>query len=206
VALERKLDAAPALVAQVPRSQQTALYRWRENLTSSGRLRQLAWHRYNGVRLHQGIGYVDSVAFAVPRLSEAHSCPVPARRPCASSPPCLCAAPASVGAAGFRFPPDVIVLAVGWYLRFGLSYRDVGGSYLCGPGQASADFCVVGLVAGPELGVGVKGARGFGRCPVSGRERGGAVASLAAGRVFGGLPAVARLGPPRFGPRREAGG
>jgi transposase-like protein len=27
--------------------------------------------------------------------------------------------------AGFRFPPEVIVLAVGWYLRFGLSYRDV---------------------------------------------------------------------------------
>jgi transposase-like protein len=27
--------------------------------------------------------------------------------------------------AGFRFPPDVIVLAVSWYLRFGLSYRDV---------------------------------------------------------------------------------
>src|SRR5215203_5193644 len=27
--------------------------------------------------------------------------------------------------AGFRFPPDVIVLAVCWYLRFGLSYRDV---------------------------------------------------------------------------------
>jgi len=26
---------------------------------------------------------------------------------------------------GFRFPPDVIVLAVSWYLRFGLSYRDV---------------------------------------------------------------------------------
>jgi len=26
---------------------------------------------------------------------------------------------------GFRFPPDVIVLAVRWYLRFGLSYRDV---------------------------------------------------------------------------------
>ena len=26
---------------------------------------------------------------------------------------------------GFRFPPDVIVLAVGWYLRFGLSYRDI---------------------------------------------------------------------------------
>ena len=27
--------------------------------------------------------------------------------------------------AGFRFPPDVIVLAVRWYLCFGLSYRDV---------------------------------------------------------------------------------
>jgi hypothetical protein len=28
---------------------------------------------------------------------------------------------------GFRFPPDVIVLTVRWYLRFGLSYRDVEG-------------------------------------------------------------------------------
>jgi transposase-like protein len=27
--------------------------------------------------------------------------------------------------ASFRFPPDVIILAVRWYLRFGLSYRDV---------------------------------------------------------------------------------
>jgi transposase, IS6 family len=27
--------------------------------------------------------------------------------------------------AGFRFPPDVIMLAVRWYLRYGLSYRDV---------------------------------------------------------------------------------
>jgi transposase-like protein len=27
--------------------------------------------------------------------------------------------------AGYRFPPDVITLAVRWYLRFGLSYRDV---------------------------------------------------------------------------------
>jgi transposase-like protein len=26
---------------------------------------------------------------------------------------------------GFRFPPDVIVLAVRWYLRFALSYRDL---------------------------------------------------------------------------------
>ena len=27
--------------------------------------------------------------------------------------------------AGFRFPTDVIVIAVRWYLRYGLSYRDV---------------------------------------------------------------------------------
>jgi IS6 family transposase len=29
------------------------------------------------------------------------------------------------GFVGFRFPPEVIILAVRWYLRFGLSYRDV---------------------------------------------------------------------------------
>jgi transposase, IS6 family len=29
------------------------------------------------------------------------------------------------GFAGFRSPPEVITLAVRWYLRFGLSYRDV---------------------------------------------------------------------------------
>jgi transposase-like protein len=29
------------------------------------------------------------------------------------------------GFAGFRFPPEVIMVAVRWYLRFGLSYRDV---------------------------------------------------------------------------------
>jgi transposase, IS6 family len=35
-------------------------------------------------------------------------------------------APASRSAfVGFRFPSDVIVVAVRWYLRFGLSYRDV---------------------------------------------------------------------------------
>jgi transposase, IS6 family len=37
-----------------------------------------------------------------------------------------CPAPIAWSAfAGFCFPPDVIVLAVRWYLRFGLSYRDV---------------------------------------------------------------------------------
>jgi transposase, IS6 family len=34
-------------------------------------------------------------------------------------------APRSAAFAGFRFAPDVIVLAVRRYLRFGLSYRDV---------------------------------------------------------------------------------
>ncbi len=33
--------------------------------------------------------------------------------------------PASSAFTGYRFPPDVITLAVRWYLRFGLSYRDV---------------------------------------------------------------------------------
>jgi transposase, IS6 family len=34
------------------------------------------------------------------------------------------AAPSSAFA-GFRFPPEIIVLALRWYLRYGLSYRDV---------------------------------------------------------------------------------
>ena len=29
------------------------------------------------------------------------------------------------GFAGFRFPPEVITVAVRWYLRFNLSYRDI---------------------------------------------------------------------------------
>lgn len=33
--------------------------------------------------------------------------------------------PAHSAFAGFRFPTEVIVLAVRWYLRYGLSYRDV---------------------------------------------------------------------------------
>jgi transposase-like protein len=36
-----------------------------------------------------------------------------------------CPLPVSRSAfAGFRFPPEVIVVAVRWYLRYGLSYRD----------------------------------------------------------------------------------
>ncbi|WP_203923900.1 IS6 family transposase, partial [Rugosimonospora africana] len=33
--------------------------------------------------------------------------------------------PARSAFAGFRFPPEAIVVAVRWYLRFNLSYRDV---------------------------------------------------------------------------------
>jgi transposase-like protein len=33
--------------------------------------------------------------------------------------------PASPSFAGFRFPPDVVLLAVRRYIRYGLSYRDV---------------------------------------------------------------------------------
>ncbi|MDQ6948159.1 MAG: hypothetical protein M3256_18300 [Actinomycetota bacterium] len=29
------------------------------------------------------------------------------------------------GFAGFRFPAEIIMLAVRWYLRYGLSYRDL---------------------------------------------------------------------------------
>src|SRR3954470_20837078 len=33
--------------------------------------------------------------------------------------------PAASAFVGFRFPPAVILLAVRWYLRYGLSYRDL---------------------------------------------------------------------------------
>jgi transposase, IS6 family len=35
------------------------------------------------------------------------------------------AAPPRSSFTGFRFPPEVILLAVRWYLRYSLSYRDV---------------------------------------------------------------------------------
>jgi transposase-like protein len=40
---------------------------------------------------------------------------------------CRCRFTATTGTpfAGYRFPPDVIALAVRWYLRFRLSYADV---------------------------------------------------------------------------------
>jgi transposase-like protein len=39
------------------------------------------------------------------------------RRPCRPFP--------ASAFAGYRFPPEVLVVAVRWYLRYGLSYRDV---------------------------------------------------------------------------------
>ena len=33
--------------------------------------------------------------------------------------------PLVTGFAGFRFPPEIILLVVRWYLRYGLSYRDL---------------------------------------------------------------------------------
>ena len=42
-----------------------------------------------------------------------------------SATPCRPWSPARSACAGFRFPAEVIVVAVRWYLRYGLSYRDV---------------------------------------------------------------------------------
>ena len=39
----------------------------------------------------------------------------------------------SSGFAGFRFPPEVILLAVRRYLRFGLSYRDLAELLVSAP-------------------------------------------------------------------------
>jgi len=38
---------------------------------------------------------------------------------------CRSWSPPTSAFAGYRFPPDVIVVAIRWYLRFNLSYRDV---------------------------------------------------------------------------------
>jgi hypothetical protein len=46
--------------------------------------------------------------------------------------------------AGFRFPPDVIVLAVRWYLRLGLSYRDVEDCSSSGASKSITSRCIGG--------------------------------------------------------------
>jgi hypothetical protein len=43
---------------------------------------------------------------------------------------------------GFRFPPEVITVAVRWYLRYGLSYRDVKS---CWPSAASRSTTLRGV-------------------------------------------------------------
>jgi hypothetical protein len=58
-----------------------------------------------------------AVAFATTALSS-ETADMRMRRPPPAPVPCSTFS-------GFRFPPDVIVIAVRWYLRFGLSYRDV---------------------------------------------------------------------------------
>jgi IS6 family transposase len=66
-------------------------------------------------RAAPGRGLIGTVALADDVLGQAglmRRCP--ARVPVPRS-----------GFAGFRFPPDVIMIAVRWYLRYGLSYRDV---------------------------------------------------------------------------------
>ena len=52
--------------------------------------------------------------------------------------PCL---PPKSAFAGFRFPPEVIMIAVRWYLRFNLSYRDV--EELLGERGVEADHVTV---------------------------------------------------------------
>jgi hypothetical protein len=52
---------------------------------------------------------------------------------------------------GFRFPPDVITVAVRWYLRYGLSYRDVE--------ELLAERCMHTMNATPPSGPPLRAAR-----------------------------------------------
>jgi transposase-like protein len=49
--------------------------------------------------------------------------------------------------AGFRFPPEVIMVAVRWYLRFGLSYRDRG----CSSSMRIISECATSHAGDPRL-------------------------------------------------------
>ena len=68
---------------------------------------------------------------------------------------------------GFRYPPEVIVLAVRWYLRYGLSYRDVE-ELLVERGIEVDHVTVFGTVA-----LGRRVPRGSEQRPVSGSDRAG---------------------------------
>jgi hypothetical protein len=65
--------------------------------------------------------------------------------------------------AGFRFPPEVIVVAVRWYLRFDLSYRDVEEVLIERAGEVDPRQCL-------PLGAALHAAPGRGRptVPASG--------------------------------------
>jgi len=45
--------------------------------------------------------------------------------------------PARSAFAGFRFPPEVILIAVRWYLRYGLSYRIWRSCFLSGVSRST---------------------------------------------------------------------
>jgi hypothetical protein len=73
--------------------------------------------------------------------------------------------------AGFRFPPEVITLAVRWYLRFGLSYRDVEEllaergvevDQLTPRSYTTASWAAHSVTGGAGLGVGVGRRGGWG--------------------------------------------
>ena len=51
--------------------------------------------------------------------------------------------PSRSSLAGFHFPREVIVLAVRWYLRYGLSYRDVE-ELLSGASRLTTSLCIAG--------------------------------------------------------------
>jgi len=65
------------------------------------------WNTHRGT-----VALVAPTCFREARAMRPHRYPCPAPTPRSAF-------------AGYRFPPEVIALAVRWYLRFGLSYRDV---------------------------------------------------------------------------------
>src|SRR5918994_899449 len=96
--------------------------RWWLHVAGTERLTAYHLHRSRGLAAvnefgvlpdYRGIA-VGSVALTEGRLGQAGLMPRPLTAP----------APRS-SFAGFRFPPEVIMLAVRWYLRYSLSYRDV---------------------------------------------------------------------------------
>lgn len=100
------LDRFTTELLRIPRWTTHLGHRWLAGRVSTGPLRRTSSRRYG----HRCVERAQLCGQAVG---------VKRRRPCP---------PIQTGSgtfAGFRFPPDVILLAVRWYLRFGLSYRDL---------------------------------------------------------------------------------